>query len=99
MRLATQLGDTWAIILVDSNSTHNFMDVELVRRLNLSVDPTDKLKVIVANGGCLLTHGHCKGVSWSAQGNQFTSDFMILPLRGCDLVLGIQRYFSLGSIV
>lgn len=50
MRLSARIGQCKVIILVDSGSTHNFMDSKLVRQAHLSVDPTSKLKVLVADG-------------------------------------------------
>lgn len=63
MRVAAWVGYTLAIILVDSGSTHNFIDAKLVNKLSLPVTPQEKLKVTVANGTCLFTRGLCKGVS------------------------------------
>ncbi|GKB72376.1 hypothetical protein Tco_0933788 [Tanacetum coccineum] len=32
----------------------------------------------------------CKGFKWTLQGVEFTSDVLILPLGGCEMVLGVQ---------
>ncbi|KAK8303728.1 hypothetical protein V6Z12_D04G170100 [Gossypium hirsutum] len=52
MRVAARLGPCWAIILVDSGSTHNFIDTKLVNRLSLPVISQEQLKVAVENGSC-----------------------------------------------
>jgi hypothetical protein len=37
-------------ILVDSRSTHNFLDLSLLRKVNLQVHPTLLLQVKIADG-------------------------------------------------
>lgn len=51
---------------MDFGSTHNFIDCKLVKQLQLSVDPSCKLKVMVANGVQLATQGLCHYVTWEA---------------------------------
>lgn len=50
MRLSARIGNCEAIILVDSDSTHNFIDCKLVKQLQLLVDASCQLRVMVANG-------------------------------------------------
>ncbi|XP_012477702.1 uncharacterized protein LOC105793326 [Gossypium raimondii] len=99
MRVAARVGVLWAIILVDSSSTHNFIDTRLVNRLSLLVWHQEQLRVFVANGICLFTRGLCKGVTWEVQDHKFEIDFMVLSLKGCDMVLGVQWLLGLGDII
>ena len=52
----------------------------------------------VANGKVLRTQEVCKAVNWESQGLKQTTNFLVLPLRGCDLVLGVQWLQTLGPI-
>lgn len=55
MRFELVVGKEKAIVLVDSNSTYNFLDTKLANRLALPIGQQNYLKVIVADGGvCLL---------------------------------------------
>ncbi|XP_012453555.1 uncharacterized protein LOC105775598 [Gossypium raimondii] len=99
MRMAAKLGTHWAIILVDSGSTHNFVDAKLVHRLSLPVMRQEQLRVSVANGSCLFTRGLCKEITWEVHNQRFTTDFMVLALKGCDMVLGVQWLLTLGDIM
>ena len=54
------------------------------------MDTTQILEVKVANGEVLRTHGLCKDVSIGLQGHQFLVQLHVLPMGGCDLVLGTQ---------
>ncbi|KAK5802773.1 hypothetical protein PVK06_030393 [Gossypium arboreum] len=90
MCLLATIGRCDAIILVDSSSTHNFVDCQLMKKLHLLVDPSYRLKVMAANKVQLATQGVCRSVLWEAQGYQFSIDFMVCPVKGCDLVLSVQ---------
>lgn len=87
------------VVLVDSGTTHNFIDFNIVKRLNLVVELGSSLKVMVADGVRLSTQGLCWSVCWEAQGYSFIIDFLILLVKGFDLVLGIQWLLSLCLIV
>ncbi|GKC21779.1 retrovirus-related pol polyprotein from transposon 17.6 [Tanacetum coccineum] len=56
-------------ILMDSGSTHNFLDFDMV-----------------------------KAFQWKIQGVLFEADVMLLPLGGCEMVLGVQGLATLGTI-
>nr|GEV12055.1 putative mitochondrial protein [Tanacetum cinerariifolium] len=51
-----------------------------------------------AGGNQLVSRYACKSFEWKLQGDTFEADFMILPLGGCDMVLGIQFLSTLGDI-
>lgn len=86
VRVATRVGSNWAIILVDLGSTHNFINARMVNRLLLPVMHQEQLKVSVVNGSCLFTKGMCKGVPWEVQNYRFETNFMVFPLKGCNMV-------------
>lgn len=54
------------VVLVDSGSTHNFIDFRVAKRLQLAIKREPNLTVMVANGVKLTTHGVCKAVRWEA---------------------------------
>ncbi|GJR97539.1 putative mitochondrial protein [Tanacetum coccineum] len=66
-------------LLMDTGSTHNFLDVFTAKKLRCKLTKTYPLQVIVARG------------------NKMT-DVMLLPLGGCEMVLGIQWLSTLGNI-
>lgn len=55
------------VILVDSGSTHNFIDHKLTMMLHLHVKPLDQLKIMIAIGGSMVTQGVYKEVKWESQ--------------------------------
>lgn len=54
---------------------------------------------MVTNGVQLSTQGLCRGIQWEAQGSMFSINFLVLLVRGCDLVLGIQWLLPLRPIM
>ena len=51
------------VILIDSGSTHNFVDTSRFSQLHILVDTSQVLEVKVANGEVLRTQGLCEAVS------------------------------------
>ena len=76
------------MIFIDSGSTHNFINAALVSQLQIHVDTSQILEVKVAIGDVIKTQGVCKEVPILMQGNEFLVHLHVLPMGGCDLVLG-----------
>ena len=58
------------VILIDSGSTHNFVDISLFSQLHIPVDTSQVLEVKVANGEVLRTQGLCEAISLCLQGDR-----------------------------
>ncbi|XP_071924950.1 uncharacterized protein [Coffea arabica] len=75
--------------LIDSGSTHCFLDEQLAKELKLCTQgPT--LIVNVANGEKVDSKGLDKPMQWEMQGHQFQHIFNTLRLGGCDMILGVD---------
>lgn len=55
-------------------------------------------KVSLADRSKLCVNGKVDQFQWNFQTTPFQADFMIIPLGGCDMVLGIQWLGTLGPI-
>lgn len=99
MRIWGEVGNFKVIMLIDSGSTHNFISTGVAKAMKLSFCQRYQIGVIIANGERVRTLGTCKQLRWSMQGHEFTADFMILPVNGYDMVLGIQWLAKLGLIL
>ncbi|GMJ07956.1 hypothetical protein HRI_004464800 [Hibiscus trionum] len=86
------------VALIDSGSTHNFLSLGATKAYGLIVEQKHQMRVTIADGGFIQSLGLCRAVEWETQGHQFSADFLVLPLNGCDMVLGVQWLASLGSI-
>lgn len=88
MRIKGKINRHWVVILIDTSSTHNFLDVAILSKLQLCLDPAVSFEVKVANGATIKTKGVCLGVNVVMQGHMFSMDLNVLPLGDCELVLG-----------
>jgi hypothetical protein len=87
------------VILLDSDSTHNFINLAAVPVAFLGPLTPLQSRVRVANGETLLCTGKCNSVSIRVQGTTITADFYLLPLGGCNIVLGVDWLRSLGPVL
>nr|GEU58580.1 hypothetical protein [Tanacetum cinerariifolium] len=86
------------VVLVDGGSTHNFVDQELVNRLGSQVYLTVNFSVVVGNQEKLACTGRVRNLSLIVQGCVISTDFFMLPVAACPIVLGVQCLKTLGPI-
>jgi hypothetical protein len=87
------------VVLLDTGSTQNFLDQAVLRKVPLQVTSNVQLQVRVANGASVVSAGCCSAVPLKLQGRLFTVDFYLLPLGGCDAVLGVTWLRTLGPVL
>ena len=85
-------------ILVDSGSTHNFLQPRIAQFLHLPAQYTHPLQVMVGNGTMLTSDQVCPETQVIIQGNPFVISFHLLPISGGDAVLGIDWLRRLGPV-
>nr|GEZ02673.1 transposon Ty3-G Gag-Pol polyprotein [Tanacetum cinerariifolium] len=90
LRLPERIQNKDVVVLVDGGNTHNFVDQELVIRLGLQVDPTINFSVVVANREKLTCTGRVRNLSLFVQGCVISTDFFVLSVAACPIVLGVQ---------
>ncbi|KAH0781344.1 hypothetical protein KY290_000942 [Solanum tuberosum] len=73
-------------VLIDTGSTHNFIDESMERKLGCKALPIHEQSVSVADGRKVQTAAVCKNLKWLLQGN-------------VDIVLGVQWLNTLGRIL
>jgi hypothetical protein len=99
MRLVGRIRSLEVIILIDTGSTHSFVDPNVARKAQLSADKMGQLTVMVADGATLSCQGQCTAVSISLQGCYISANQHLLSLGGCDVVLGVDWLRGLGPIL
>ncbi|GJV12405.1 retrotransposon-related protein [Tanacetum coccineum] len=80
------------------NSTYNFVQPGVVERMKLPVTDTKRFKVYIGIGETLLCENICGHVSLEMQGLCMKVDLYVLPMKGPDIVLGIQWLQQLGKV-
>ena len=98
LRLAGQINRVGVQILIDSGSTHNFIQEALVTRLELPIDTSYSFPVTVGNGDSLQCSGLCSKVPILLAESVFPTDLFALPLHGADIVLGVHWLQQLSPV-
>ena len=89
MKLKVQLQGHKLTLLVDSGSTHSFLDCVVTAQIKgVSYMPVKMVKV--ANGNLVPCSQQLLSGSWSTDGHKFTSDFKIFPLGSYNGILGLD---------
>ncbi|XP_074291028.1 uncharacterized protein LOC141617775 [Silene latifolia] len=86
-------------VLVDSESSHNFLDQTTAEKMGYKLERVPPIEVSVVDGNTLKCEWMCRGFTWKLQQGQFKGDFFLIPLGNCDMVLGIQWLSKLGPII
>jgi hypothetical protein len=85
-------------VLIDSGSTHNFIDQSIINKYELPVVPNRKFQVTVANGEKIDCTWLCPSLTIMIQRQIVTADYFILPVAACPVVLGVQWRATLGPV-
>jgi hypothetical protein len=85
--------------LLDSGSTHNFVDSAAAVHTGIQLTAQHGLHVAVANSDQVHSLSCCKGLQMVISGKPFSIDCYSLDLRSYDMVLGVQWLKSLGPIL
>lgn len=99
MRVTITILQQKAIVLIDSGSTHNFINKKLASWLRLPLVPIDPFSVKVANGSSMKCQRRFDNVPLQIQGISFSLTLFSLPFMGLDVVLGVQWLESLGAVI
>lgn len=98
MKVTGHVGKQLINVFVNYGSSHNFIHPSTVQKLGLKTHKVNPLVVEVADGNKLTTSELCPAFSWKIQGQEFKADLLVLPVGGCEVVLGIQWLTTLGML-
>lgn len=76
----------------------NFLNPEVASRLGLVVSSPPPHRFTAAFGHSLSPLDQVHNITMEIQSYYYTNSFLVLPVIGCDLVLGAQWSDSLGFI-
>jgi Retroviral aspartyl protease len=90
MKFKGYIGKTPITVLIDSESTHSFVNPAILRGQTCQLMDTHPMIVMVVNGEHMVTDSKCQALSFSIQGTPFTGDLRLLPVQGYDVILGLD---------
>jgi hypothetical protein len=86
MRLMGLLQHQQVSILVDSGSTHNFLDPAFLHKVQLPLTSTPFLRVKIADGTTVQSLRKVSSVTLKVQGHSISTSFYLIALLGYDIV-------------
>lgn len=89
--LQVQIGGKCGIALVDSGSSHTFIDMKFTVKTTCHTVPTPMETVLVAGGGTLQSGSQVVETQYTIQGHKFKNSFKVLPLKGYDIILADRK--------
>jgi hypothetical protein len=99
MQLLVRVGERELVTLLDSSSTHNFVNEELAAQLGSHFTVGRRLHVTVANGDHVTCGGLLRQAAITIGHKAFVVDLYAIPLGGFDVVLGTRWLKTLGPIL
>jgi hypothetical protein len=97
MKLIVDVHGVQLTALLDSGSTHNFIDTETAAQASISLSEHSRLHFAVANRDHLQSSGCCRALKISVRDKQFTIDYYGLALGSYNMALGVQWLESLWT--
>lgn len=98
MRFHGFIADIPIAVFIDCGAAMNFLNPAIIHKLGLPITTPSPLKFTTASGHTLSPMGMAENITVRIQDYTFTDSFLLLPVAGCDLVLGAQWLDSLGFI-
>ncbi|XP_038979199.1 uncharacterized protein LOC120109538 [Phoenix dactylifera] len=99
MRLMAWVGKHEVSLLVDSGSSHNFINSGIVKKVGLKGATVEPFEVKVASGEKLKCQEVVRDVRMNIQGVRVKADLHVLQLVGLDVVLGNAWLKGLGKVL
>ncbi|XP_070028563.1 uncharacterized protein [Nicotiana sylvestris] len=82
------IGNRKLIVLIDSGITHSFIDITRVKETGYQDRHCPPVIVTMADGNYVMCTSICTGYQWKMQCKPFQENLLIIPLGGCDMVMG-----------
>ncbi|KAL6224517.1 hypothetical protein ACLB2K_003372 [Fragaria x ananassa] len=90
MRLEGTIHGKLIRVFIDCGSASNFLNPDVATQLGIPVHHDSSLRFTSAFGHQLRHFRTVREVTVHIQGYNFTDDLLLLPIEGCDLVLGAK---------
>ncbi len=92
------MGEKVLKILVDTGSTHSFLDFRVAKEVKARVEAAVPLLVTVANSHKILNKLKCPEFTWNMNDQPYKADLRIIRLEGSSMVLGIDWLKTYGKV-
>jgi hypothetical protein len=98
IRLQCQVAGFPVLFLLDSGSSHSFISERLAPHIPQVQPLQQHQRVRIAGGGYLSCSAMAPNCTWTAGGQNFQSDFKVLPLKHYDGIIGMDWLSERGTM-
>ncbi|KAJ4807007.1 polyprotein [Rhynchospora pubera] len=99
MKIRGKVGNKCICALIDSGSSHSFVNPDVLHSQSFVITQTNPMAVMVANGTKMITDMECKALKFTLQSHEFDKDMRVLDVKGYDLILGLDWLTELGPMM
>lgn len=85
--------------MVDTGSTHNFIQTEVAKSLKIPIYVIKEFLVTTGSGDKLFCNRMCKETKIIIQGISITTDLYLVSMADSNVIMGIQWMKTLGPII
>jgi Retroviral aspartyl protease/Reverse transcriptase (RNA-dependent DNA polymerase) len=98
MKFKGEIDKVLVCALLDSGSTHSFVNPSVLNKKGFKLVQTTPMVVTVANKAKMVTDLQCEGLNFKIQGHEFKKDVRVLDVQGYDMILGIDWLTQIGPM-
>ncbi|GJY69458.1 transposon ty3-G gag-pol polyprotein [Tanacetum coccineum] len=98
LRLPGKIKNKEVVVLIDGGRTYNFIDQALADRFGLVVETDTPFQVVGGNREHVTCTGRMHNLTIVIQGYVVSTDFFVLLVAACPIVLGVQWLKTLGLV-
>jgi Retroviral aspartyl protease len=98
MKFKGTIGQVPVFALIDSESTHSFMNLAVLQAQAYHIVSTNPMVVIGANENKMVKDSKCEALLFSIQNYEFKHDLRVLLIKGYDVILGLDWLSKLGPM-
>lgn len=85
------------VLLIDTSTTYNFLNLRIADLLHYTKIIDKPMQMSVVDNYKMICTEVCRDFKWNVQGHKFKTIMRLIPLKGCDAVLGVQWFKKLGD--
>jgi RNase P/RNase MRP subunit p29 len=98
MKFKGVIGSKPIFALIDSGSTHSFINPAVLQDHTCHIQNTHPMVVMVANEERMVTNSKCDSLLFSIHGFEFKHELRLLPVKGYDMILGLDWLSQFGPM-
>ena len=83
--------------MADGGATHNFIDTEMVDKINISNEPFDVFRVVIPGHNTMQCNAWVPKLQVTIGNYTFVDSFYVVDVADNNLVFGVQWLYSIGD--